>query len=466
MNEVIFKPHEGAQTLSLSISDTYETLYGGARGGGKTMCGLAWLLRGTENPKYRALVIRRNAEDLADWVDRARAMYPHAKVTGKPATITFPSGAVIRCGHLKDENAYEKYQGHEYHRIVIEELTQIPNEESYLKLVSSCRSTVEGLSPRVFCTANPGGKGHQWVKNRFIDGHTAMKSFKDTESGRKRIYIPATIDDNPTLVNHDPDYVKYLESLPEPLRSAWRFGDWDVFAGQYFIEWNPNVHVIDEQKAIELGYEDSLNRRYMGIDWGFANPFCALWCQVTHKNTVFFYDELYGTERHPVQWAEMIWAKSKNQEINQIFGDPSMWARNPMSWKNPSTQSYTDKSIADAFTTYLPNLVPANNSRIIGWQNMSQMMHFNKKTLPKFFIIKGKCPNLERTLPNMVRDDKNPEDLDTTTEDHAVDACRYALTHILAPTQKRIKEPVLQQQINKLLMPEPEDDTVFDWNNI
>ena len=93
-------------------------------------------------------------------------------------------------------------------------------------------------------------------------------------------------------------------------------------------------------------------------------------------------------------------------------------------------------------------------------------MHFDAKTLPKFFIIKGKCPNLERTLPNMVRDDKNPEDLDTTTEDHAVDACRYALTHILAPTQKRLKEPVLQQQINKLLMPEPEDDTVFNWNNI
>ena len=103
MSEVIFKPHEGAQTLSLSVSDTYETLYGGARGGGKTMCGLAWLLRDTESPKYRALVIRRNAEDLADWVDRARAMYPHAKVTGKPATNTFPSGAVIRCMHLKYE---------------------------------------------------------------------------------------------------------------------------------------------------------------------------------------------------------------------------------------------------------------------------------------------------------------------------------------------------------------------------
>ena len=128
-------------------------MYGGARGGGKTDCGMAWLLRATEHPDARMLVVRRNADDLADWIDRAHKMYPYAKIVGKPATIKFPSGAIIRTGHLKDDQAYTKYQGHEYQRVLIEELTQIPSEESYLKLISSCRSTIQGLEPRIFCTA-------------------------------------------------------------------------------------------------------------------------------------------------------------------------------------------------------------------------------------------------------------------------------------------------------------------------
>ena len=95
----IWQPHPGPQTTALQVNDVYETMYGGARGGGKTDAGLVWMLKDTENPLYRGLVIRRNAEDLHDWMDRARVMYPHATITGKPATIKFPSGAIIRSGH-------------------------------------------------------------------------------------------------------------------------------------------------------------------------------------------------------------------------------------------------------------------------------------------------------------------------------------------------------------------------------
>ena len=119
---------------------------------------MAWLLRATQFPDARMLVIRRNADDLADWIDRAHKMYPYAKITGKPATIRFPSGAIIRTGHLKDDQAYTKYQGHEYQRVLIEELTQIPSEESYLKLISSCRSTIEGIEAKIFFTSNQAGK--------------------------------------------------------------------------------------------------------------------------------------------------------------------------------------------------------------------------------------------------------------------------------------------------------------------
>ena len=441
-------------------------MYGGARGGGKTDCGMAWLLRATEFKDARMLVIRRNADDLADWVDRAHKMYPYAKITGKPATIKFPSGAVIRCGHLKDESAYTKYQGHEYQRILIEELTQIPSEESYLKLVSSCRSTIKGLDPKIFCTANPGGKGHQWVKKRFIQGHKPKVAFKGKGENRYRMYIPATIDNNPTLMKNDPEYVNFLDTLPEPLRSAWRHGDWDIFAGQYFTEWDTSKHIVDKEIATQLGFGREYNKRYLGIDWGYANPFACVWIEVTPNNRVFCYKELYGTEKHPSEWGQDILNMIGEEEIFMSLGDPSMWARNPMSWNASHSPMYTDKSIAVALGAFVPNLVPANNSRVIGWRNMAQLMHHDKNTMPNFYILKDTCPNLTRTIPDMIRDDKNPEDIDTTLEDHICDALRYALTHTQAPIKPPKVKPLLQQSIEKLLEFEDRDETNYDFTRM
>lgn len=229
-----WKPHPKQQKALLSLA--YETLYGGARGGGKTDSGIVWMIAEPdpnlplpiENPEYRGLVIRKNYTDLKDWIDRAMLMY--RKMGAKYLngdTIAFPSGAKILLGHYADDKAYMKYQGHEYHRMLIEELTQIPTLELYLKLIASCRSTVEGIKPRVFGTTNPGGPGHSWVKQRFVDPAPPMTEFSDPISGRARVYIPATVDDNPTLGEKDPDYVKFLDSLPEDLKAQWRYGSWE-----------------------------------------------------------------------------------------------------------------------------------------------------------------------------------------------------------------------------------------------
>jgi len=220
------------------VRSEFEIMYGGARGGGKTDCGMAWLLYNIDHPEFRALVIRRNSTDLDDWIDRARTMYAKVggKATGNPPEFVFPSGAIIRTGHLKDESAYEKYQGHEYHRMLIEELTHIPRQEDYLKLISSCRSTVEGLKPQIFATTNPGNAGHEWVKERFVDCSSPGEPTVDKQTGRSRIFIPAKVNDNPHLMEKDPDYVRFLDGLPDGLRQAWRDGSWDDFdiEGAYY----------------------------------------------------------------------------------------------------------------------------------------------------------------------------------------------------------------------------------------
>lgn len=251
----------------------FEILFGGARGGGKTDTGMAWLLYDIDKPHYRALVIRRNASDLTDWVDRATDMFldTGVKVVGSPATFIFPSGAKIRTGHLKDEDTYTKYQGHEYQKILIEELTQIPTEERYLRLIASCRSIHGDIKPQVFCTTNPGEVGHKWVKQRWrIASNEWGKPFKD--NGISRIFIHATVEDNPTLVNADPGYIKYLDSLPEDLKQQWRYGNWDEvdILGAYYASWMnkaskegriTDVPYLEEEQvhtAWDLGMNDSM----------------------------------------------------------------------------------------------------------------------------------------------------------------------------------------------------------------
>jgi hypothetical protein len=79
------------------------------------------------------------------------------QIVGNPPEVRFPTGGVIRTGYLKDDKAYQKYRGHAYHRMLIEELTHIATEDNYKKLIASCRSAVPALRPQVFGTTNPDG---------------------------------------------------------------------------------------------------------------------------------------------------------------------------------------------------------------------------------------------------------------------------------------------------------------------
>lgn len=216
------------QSVALSSIED-EILYGGARGGGKTDAGQAFLLYDIDKPRYRALVIRRNATDLSDWVDRAKHMYAPSKGVFIGDSFIFPSGAKIRTGHLKDENAYTKYQGHEYQKMLLEEITHIPSESNYEKLLGSCRSTVPGIKPQVFATTNPDGPGYSWVKRRWSipDSPNEVVRTNDERTGRTRVFIPSRVQDNSKLMEADPGYIRYLESIQdEDLRDAWLNGSW------------------------------------------------------------------------------------------------------------------------------------------------------------------------------------------------------------------------------------------------
>jgi hypothetical protein len=242
---------------------------------------MAFLSRWADHPLLRALVIRVDYVDLEDWLDRAQRFFAplKGKIVGNPAEVRFPAGSVIRTGHLHDKDAYMKYQGHEYQKMLVEELTHIPSEELYEKLRASNRSTVDELRPQLFSTANPGEIGHLWVKARFVDVARPGEPFymKDAETGliTSRIFIPAKVEDNPVLMAKDPSYVARLNALPEDLRKAWREGSWDVYEvkGAYYA--NDLQKARNEHRICRMPYEHSIPVRTawdIGVD-----DFMAIW---------------------------------------------------------------------------------------------------------------------------------------------------------------------------------------------
>lgn len=240
------------QELILARSE-FELGFGGARGGGKTDAGLAWLGYDSEQPQLRGAIVRKNSIDLQDALLRLREIHPRVKIFGNPPVVKFPDkdgnitrtkdgelkgGATYFTGHLKDKNALNKYVGQNLQRLLVEELNLVPSEDQYAAVLASIRSTIPGVKAQVFSTFNPDNVGHTWIKRRFrLSGIPHDPIFtKDERTGRGRVFVPSRVEDNEALMHNDPEYVRTLEGLPDGLREQWRWGSWDdpIIRGAYY----------------------------------------------------------------------------------------------------------------------------------------------------------------------------------------------------------------------------------------
>lgn len=207
-----------AEFLKLNIK---ESLYGGAAGGGKSDALLMAALQYVEVEEYAAIIFRRTYKDLSlpgalmerahEWLDTTDAKWKE-----QDKTWIFPSGATLTFGYLATESDKYNYQGSEYSFIGFDELTQF-EESQYQYLFSRLRRLKGSTVPlRARAASNPGGRGHEWVKQRFL--------IEGPESGRT--FVPATLEDNPHL-----DIQEYEQSLMEldPVtREQLRLGNWNV----------------------------------------------------------------------------------------------------------------------------------------------------------------------------------------------------------------------------------------------
>ena len=430
-------------------SQAFETLFGGAAGGGKSYGQLIdGLLYALKYPKSKQIIFRSTFADLEKSLIRTSMdLYPLsiADYNSSKHTWKFKNGSIVDFGYIQYEKDVYQYQSAEYDVIRFDELTHF-TEFMYTYMISRCR----GANPYPKCiksSTNPGGVGHNWVKERFIDIgapnviHTCKLETGETTT---RIFIPSLVQDNKFMLTYDPDYIKRLDALPEKERRALKYGDWDIFDGQFFTEFKRDIHVIEPFEIPKDWYI------YFVMDYGL-DKLAGYWIAVDYNNNAYVFREVYESNLLVSQARDKI-KEMTNEQIYLYLAPPDLWNRH----------KETGKSTADIFEEGDITLYKTNNDRIQGWLQMKEWLKPYKDEqgcMTARLKIFNTCKNLIRCLPQIQHDEKRVGDIANEPHEltHSVDAIRGFCVYW---TQEPIFMPK-KQELPFELQTEEEDEDIW-----
>jgi len=424
-------------------------LFGGAAGPGKTKA-LLWeaYFQARAYPGANTLLLRRTYPELESSLlayfrrDVPRSLYK--SYNESKHVVTWENGSTTKFGYCRTDHDVYQYQGAEFLFIGIDELTHFTLKQ-WQFLTSRNRCPVPASRPCMAGASNPGNIGHAWVKALWVD-HEPPSGFErgDLYKASDYEFIRARLDDNPIYAN-DVEYRRSLEALPEHLRRAFLDGDWDVFAGQYFSNFDYGRHTArPEEIRLEPWWP-----RWISIDWGFQHPSAVYWhCaapdvssvpwpvsrgaktpgdsaptadgslgtrNTDHGTRIITYREFVQNNLSPRMLAQAIAERSGRERISDVFLSPDAFAQRTS--EASIAEQLGDVLIANG----LPRPAPADDDRIGGWQWMYQLLQDNA------WLISDDCPELIQVLPELVRDDDRQEDIRKMEGDDPADSARYGL---------------------------------------
>lgn len=462
--------YPSARQIAFHSSAAKYRLFGGAAGGGKSR---ALVEEGhqtcIEVANADVLILRRTFKELeASIINQYRRDIPYKKLGVKynnsDHVAHYPNGARLIFGYCSGERDVYQYQGGAYVQILIDELTFFT---LFMWQFLTSRNRAEGkvytagpnkglpAFANMSGASNPGGPGHRFCKNLFID-HTPAPGMEHPEKYNPADYdfIPAKLGDNPVYVN-DTEYFEKLDALPDLLRRAFLLGDWDVFAGQYFDIFQRGQHTAPPEQCKPKAWD----KCWISIDWGMSHPAAVYWHYqdgdrtVTYREFVTHKPKEEGKGKTPIELASIIVDMMRD---HNKYGQPDGPVKEKISEIFLSTEVFRDHSwgehsipelMGDIFVEAgLPRCTPADNDRVGGWMLMYQLL---KEGL---WTICDNCERLIETLPMMTRDmEKNPEDCQKVDGDDPPDSARYGLKSKLSPGRKpvgvRIAERVAELSV-------------------
>jgi hypothetical protein len=482
-----------------------EILYGGAAGPGKSHAlryeALLWAqrIKGLQVYLFRRIhpELERNhiLRVLVDWGNKY-GVYREQK-----RRYELPNGSMIHFCHAQYEKDVMIYHGAEIHLLLIDELTTF-TEFQYTYLRNRVRTTLDippqyrHKIPGIACATNPGGVGHEYCKRIFVDfclldsqqteldkaegmpvyEHHSKRTegtisyglvqAEDKDGGMLRAYIPGLLEDNQILMRQDPGYINRVRAMPEPYRSAYLEGDWEIFIGQMF-SFNQRDHVC---KPMAIPKNAPV---YMTFDWGFGKPFSVGWWWVDADNRVFRFAEWYGWNGQPDHGMRLTDSQIAEGIIEREFKlglrDPETGMEREMIYRLAGPDCFSKKpdykgggqgkSTAEVFSE--PRIVhelmcegiilsPGDPSRELKVRQFHERLRVKDGEMP-MMLIYDSCKHFIRTIPLLQQDELKPEDVDTKMEDHVYDeACHILMNRPLSLEYPSPRTTAYQRRIDQL----------------
>lgn len=390
-----------------------EVLFGGAAGGGKSYGQLLdAFLYALKYPESKQLILRRTYPELEKSLIRVSlGLYPKEVYQYNSASHVgrFVNGSVLDFAYCDSEKDVYKYQSAEYDVIRFDELTHF-TENMYTYLISRLRGT-NPYPKQMKSSTNPGGIGHAWVKERFIDMGEAGR--EHSFPGGNRIFIPSRVVDNHFLMEKDPGYLKRLENLPEREKRALKDGDWDITEGMYFSEFRREIHTMPP-----FAIPDHW-RKYVALDYGL-DMLAAYLIAVDTEERAYVMLETYKPGLIVSEACKAVHSMIKGHWIEEFYAPPDLWNRH----------KDTGKSTAEIFSDHGILLSKVSNDRVQGWLDLKEWLkpyEDEQGAVAAKLRIFTNCRHLIRTLPSLQISEKNPND--TASEPHELthgpDALRY-----------------------------------------
>lgn len=424
-----------------------EVLFGGAAGGGKSFGQVIdAFLYALKYPGSKQILFRRTFPELDKSIIRtALEVYPREvfRYNASSHTGRFANGSILDFGYCDNEKDVYRYQSAEFDVIRFDELTHF-TEDMYIYLLSRLRGAND-FPKSVKSSTNPGGVGHTWVKERFIDIGPPDRVHR-MENGT-RLFLPSKIQDNFFLMKRDPHYLERLHNLSEKDKKALLYGEWDIFDGQYFEEFSREKHVV---APFEIPADW---RVYRAMDYGL-DMLAVLWIAVDSLRRCYVFRELCRPNTVISDGARLV-RELTDEQVRLTYAPPDLWTRSQES----------GRSKADLFREGGLVLHKSSNNREAGWLCIKELLRPDSSGEPRLKIF-STCTELIRCLPALQYDSKKPTDCATEPHEitHAPDALRYfAVQHIRPPVpeppkrhvdfefQKPKKERAIGTDLNKFL---------------
>ena len=382
-----------------------------------------------ENPRLRALLIRSSFPEL-ERTHLASLMFDlpteFGSYNSQKHSYRYSNDSVFDFGYGSSKEDFAQYLSTEYDIIAIDEGTTIPFKFSML-LRSRLTASRAGFTPYFMMATNPGGIAHVDVKNYFITKMVSKEEFP-AYNPDEIFFIPATIYDNPLLMERDPDALKRLQQMSKKDQQKYLYGNWDIFEGQFFDEYHEDVHIIRPNEY--LSYKDLLKMNCLaGFDYGRDNfvEFLAS----DYNNNIVVFDEWFNVGGTRSQKADSLkqFVYDRGLQSVEIIADTNLWIPDGFDVNFSASPAETFSDAGLKLTKVSKKSTDNRNYRILCNDSVKDALHWSAKdgeiVQPRLKIYQ-RCRRLRESLPLLITDTNDDQDIADDQYDH----CFIAGTHI------------------------------------